>query len=53
MTKNLFMYDQDKEIECVLELYSSMLDQWEPHTYFKVPVGEPRELQLFVGPPGN
>ncbi|KAJ8737284.1 hypothetical protein PYW07_000555 [Mythimna separata] len=42
---------QDKEIECVLELHNGMLGQWEPHTYFKLPVGEPRELSLYVEPP--
>ncbi|XP_075990406.1 vacuolar protein sorting 13B isoform X2 [Anticarsia gemmatalis] len=41
----------DQEVDCVLELYSQMLDAWEPHTYFKIPIGEPRELKLFVPPP--
>nr|XP_049694087.1 intermembrane lipid transfer protein VPS13B isoform X1 [Helicoverpa armigera]XP_049694095.1 intermembrane lipid transfer protein VPS13B isoform X1 [Helicoverpa armigera] len=42
---------QDKEIDCVLELYNSMLVRWEAHTFFKLPTGEPRELRLFVRPP--
>ncbi|KAH9643537.1 hypothetical protein HF086_016744 [Spodoptera exigua] len=41
----------EKETSCVLELYNSMLSKWESHTYFKIPVGEPKELSLFVRPP--
>ncbi|XP_052752571.1 intermembrane lipid transfer protein VPS13B isoform X4 [Galleria mellonella] len=42
---------QDKETECVLELYSQTLGCWQPHTYFELPVHEPRELKLYVTPP--
>ncbi|XP_059059916.1 intermembrane lipid transfer protein VPS13B [Achroia grisella] len=42
---------QDTETECVLELYSQTLGCWQPHTYFELPVSEPRELKLYVAPP--
>ncbi|KAG6459378.1 hypothetical protein O3G_MSEX011352 [Manduca sexta] len=42
---------QNKETDCVLEFFSPMLSRWESHTYFKLPVGEPRELQLQILPP--
>ncbi|CAH0578321.1 unnamed protein product [Chrysodeixis includens] len=43
----------DKEIDCVLELYIALLGKWEPHTFFKIPIGEPRELHLNVPPPDS
>ncbi|KAM3969019.1 vacuolar protein sorting 13B [Aphomia sociella] len=42
---------QDKETSCVLELYSPTLGRWQSHTYFNLPVGEPKELKLYVAPP--
>ncbi|XP_053623621.1 uncharacterized protein Vps13B [Plodia interpunctella] len=41
----------DKEVDCVLELYSPIQIKWMPHTYFKLPVNEPREIKLFPSPP--
>ncbi|KAJ0183610.1 hypothetical protein K1T71_000033 [Dendrolimus kikuchii] len=41
----------DQEVECVLELYSPMLGNWEQHTYFNLPVREPKELHLYAAPP--
>ncbi|CAH0716660.1 unnamed protein product, partial [Brenthis ino] len=41
---------QDEEVECALELYCPMLARWEPHTYFKLPVSDPREMQLNLVP---
>ncbi|CAH2103447.1 unnamed protein product [Euphydryas editha] len=43
---------EDEQVECVLELYCSMLARWEPHTYFKLPVTEPREMVLSSSPTG-
>ncbi|KAI8430532.1 hypothetical protein MSG28_000769 [Choristoneura fumiferana] len=43
--------DVDEEVNCVLELYNSLLRKWEPHTYIKLPVAEPREINIYVRPP--
>ncbi|KAL0902781.1 hypothetical protein ABMA27_000580 [Loxostege sticticalis] len=43
--------EQDTEIECVLELFSPILLRWHPHTFFKLPVVGPREIQLCVTAP--
>ncbi|XP_045784582.1 vacuolar protein sorting-associated protein 13B [Maniola jurtina] len=43
--------DHDEEVECALELYCPMLTRWEPHTYFKLPVAEPREMHLSPATP--
>ncbi|XP_050683023.1 uncharacterized protein LOC126978332 [Leptidea sinapis] len=40
----------EKETECVLELYNSMLHRWETHTFFKMPTMEERELKLNTDP---
>lgn len=40
-------------MECALELYCPMLTRWEPHTYFKLPVSEPLEMQLNLIPHGK
>lgn len=37
----------------MLELYNSLLRRWEQHTYFKLPVAEPREINIYVPPPGT
>ncbi|CAG4983959.1 unnamed protein product [Parnassius apollo] len=41
----------DEELDCVLELFEPTLQRWEPHTYFRLPTNEPREIKLDVAPP--
>nr|XP_034839520.1 vacuolar protein sorting-associated protein 13B [Maniola hyperantus] len=43
--------DHNEEVECALELYCPMLTRWETHTYFKLPVSEPREMLLSPATP--
>ncbi|XP_060809400.1 uncharacterized protein LOC106130565 isoform X3 [Amyelois transitella] len=41
----------DEEVDCVLELYSLIQKRWMAHTYFTLPISEPREIKLYVTPP--
>ncbi|KAJ2954658.1 hypothetical protein O0L34_g2954 [Tuta absoluta] len=40
-----------KEVDCVLEFYCMLLDQWEPYIDIKVPASEPKEFILHSMPP--
>ncbi|XP_028176967.1 uncharacterized protein LOC114364842 [Ostrinia furnacalis] len=43
--------EMESEVECVLELYSPMLQCWHAHTYFRLPLVGPREIQLCTSAP--
>ncbi|KAL4717819.1 hypothetical protein ACJJTC_000968 [Scirpophaga incertulas] len=43
--------DQEKEINCVLEFYSTILESWNIYTYFTVPGSAPKEVQLYLAVP--
>lgn len=44
---------QNEEVRCVLEHFSQVLNRWEPHMYFELPVAEAREIRLDSPPPGE
>ncbi|KAG7312970.1 hypothetical protein JYU34_000041, partial [Plutella xylostella] len=42
---------QEKELPCVLEQHCPMLNEWLPVSRFRLPIAEPREIDLFLPPP--